>query len=103
MTRCIRLLKAVVADYFSSHHLASALVNQRSLRLALVRPLHFVIVDATKLDRDFATLVKADLWQDKLPTNALLISGPSKTADIQQTLAYGAYEPRELVLLLLNS
>jgi L-lactate dehydrogenase complex protein LldG len=35
-----------------------------------------------------------------LPTNALLICGPSKTADIQQTLAYGAHGPRELVVLL---
>ena len=35
-----------------------------------------------------------------LPTNALLISGPSKTSDIQQTLAYGAHGPRALVLLL---
>jgi L-lactate dehydrogenase complex protein LldG len=38
-----------------------------------------------------------------LPTNALLISGPSKTADIQQTLAYGAHGPRELVVLIVPS
>ena len=38
-----------------------------------------------------------------MPTNALLISGPSKTADIQQTLAYGAHGPKELVLLLLQA
>jgi L-lactate dehydrogenase complex protein LldG len=35
-----------------------------------------------------------------MPTNALLVCGPSKTADIQQTLAYGAHGPRELVVLL---
>jgi L-lactate utilization protein LutB len=35
-----------------------------------------------------------------LPTNALLVSGPSKTADIQVTLAYGAHGPKELVVLL---
>jgi L-lactate dehydrogenase complex protein LldG len=39
-------------------------------------------------------------WSNGMPTNALLISGPSKTADIQQTLAYGAHGPRELVVLL---
>jgi L-lactate dehydrogenase complex protein LldG len=38
-----------------------------------------------------------------MPTNALLISGPSKTADIQQTLAYGAHGPKELVLLLIQA
>ena len=37
-----------------------------------------------------------------LTTNALLITGPSKTADIQQTLAYGAHGPKELVVLLLT-
>ena len=37
-----------------------------------------------------------------MPTNALLITGPSKTADIQQTLAYGAHGPSELVVLIVN-
>ena len=37
-----------------------------------------------------------------LPTNALLVSGPSKTADIQQTLAYGAHGPRELIVLIVH-
>lgn len=41
-------------------------------------------------------------WAHHMPTNALLISGPSKTADIQQTLAYGAHGPSELVVLLLT-
>ena len=29
-----------------------------------------------------------------MPTNALLVSGPSKTADIEQTLAYGIHGPK---------
>jgi L-lactate dehydrogenase complex protein LldG len=41
-------------------------------------------------------------WANDLPTNALLISGPSKTADIQVTLAYGAHGPKELVVLLIG-
>jgi len=70
--------------------------------LSLVPPVHIVIVDAMQLHADFSSLIKAEQWQDKLPTNALLISGPSKTADIQQTLAYGAHGPKELIVLLLN-
>jgi L-lactate dehydrogenase complex protein LldG len=35
-----------------------------------------------------------------MPTNALLISGPSKSADIQQTLAYGVHGPTELIVIL---
>jgi L-lactate dehydrogenase complex protein LldG len=32
----------------------------------------------------------------------VLITGPSKTSDIQQTLAYGAHGPKELVIVLVN-
>lgn len=71
--------------------------------LSLVPPVHFVMVDANKLHADFARLIEAEQWQDKLPTNVVLISGPSKTADIQQTLAYGAHGPKALIVLLLNS
>ena len=71
--------------------------------LSLVPPVHFVIVDANKLHADFARLMAVEQWHDKLPTNVVLISGPSKTADIQQTLAYGAHGPKALIVLLLNS
>jgi L-lactate dehydrogenase complex protein LldG len=68
--------------------------------LSLVPPLHFVLVDAANIHPDFHAAMTAERWSGALPTNALLISGPSKTADIQQTLAYGAHGPRELVVLL---
>jgi len=71
--------------------------------LSLVPPVHIVIVDANNLYADFNTLIKDQQWQNKLPTNVILVSGPSKTADIQQTLAYGAHGPKELIVLLLNS
>lgn len=71
--------------------------------LSLVPPVHFVIVDTTTLYQDFATLITEQQWQNNLPTNVVLVSGPSKTADIQQTLAYGAHGPKELIVLLLNT
>jgi L-lactate dehydrogenase complex protein LldG len=37
-----------------------------------------------------------------MPTNALLISGPSKTADIEQTLAFGIHGPKQLITLLID-
>jgi L-lactate dehydrogenase complex protein LldG len=69
--------------------------------LSLVPPVHFVIVDGKQFYADFATLINEQQWHNKMPTNVLLISGPSKTADIQQTLAYGAHGPEKLMVFLL--
>lgn len=68
--------------------------------MSLVPPLHFVLLDVANIHADLHSAISAEGWKDALPTNALLICGPSKTADIQQTLAYGAHGPRELVVLL---
>ena len=76
---------------------------QEPRTLSLIPPVHIVIVDANKMFDNFASLVKKEHWQENLPTNVLLISGPSKTADIQQTLAYGAHGPKELIVLLINT
>ena len=68
--------------------------------MSLVPPIHFVLLDVATIHADMHSAFTAEGWANAMPTNALLISGPSKTADIQQTLAYGAHGPRELVLLL---
>ncbi len=68
--------------------------------MSLVPPIHFVLLDVATIHADMYSAFTAEGWAKGMPTNALLISGPSKTADIQQTLAYGAHGPRELVLLL---
>jgi L-lactate dehydrogenase complex protein LldG len=68
--------------------------------MSLVPPIHFVLLDAATIHADMHSAFTAEGWASGMPTNALLISGPSKTADIQQTLAYGAHGPRELVVLL---
>ncbi|MGD8234980.1 MAG: lactate utilization protein C [Chromatiales bacterium] len=70
--------------------------------MSLVPPLHIAILEAGKLFNTFAEAVTAMRWPDGMPTNALLISGPSKSADIEQTLAYGVHGPKELVVLLIR-
>jgi L-lactate dehydrogenase complex protein LldG len=71
--------------------------------MSLVPSVHFVLLDEQNIHADFHEAMTAEGWTTKMPTNALLISGPSKTADIQQTLAYGAHGPKEMVLLLIQS
>ena len=70
--------------------------------MSLVPPVHIVLLDAGKIYNTFYEVVEREAWGAGLPTNALLISGPSKTADIQVTLAYGAHGPKELIVLLLG-
>ena len=69
--------------------------------LSLVPPIHFALLDADQLHDTLFDAMHVQRWSDGMPTNALLVSGPSKTADIQVTLAYGAHGPKELVVLLL--
>lgn len=70
--------------------------------VSLVPPLHIALLDGRKVHTHFHEAMTAEGWAAVgMPTNALLVSGPSKTSDIQQTLAYGAHGPRALVLLLI--
>ena len=68
--------------------------------MSLVPPVSFILLDAATIHPDLHTALSAEGWKNGMPTNALLVCGPSKTADIQQTLAYGAHGPRELVVLM---
>ncbi|MCP4127015.1 MAG: lactate utilization protein [Gammaproteobacteria bacterium] len=67
---------------------------------SLVPPVHFAILKAEHLHHTFADAMEAEQWHQEMPTNVVLISGPSKSADIEQTLAYGVHGPTELVVLL---
>jgi len=62
--------------------------------MSLVPPLHIALVRASSLHPDLHSAAKTERWSAGMPTNLVLISGPSKTSDIQQTLAYGAHGPR---------
>ncbi|HSP57925.1 MAG TPA: lactate utilization protein [Halomonas sp.] len=68
--------------------------------ISLVPPIHIAVLEAERLEDTFFDVVERHDWAAGMPTNALLISGPSKTADIEQTLAYGVHGPRELVVLV---
>jgi L-lactate dehydrogenase complex protein LldG len=70
--------------------------------LSLAPPVHVALVESNKIYNTFADAMAGQQWADGMPTNALLISGPSKTADIEQTLAYGIHGPRQLIVLLLG-
>jgi len=70
--------------------------------MSLVPPLHIALLKASEVVDNLYQIMQTQRWAERLPTNALLISGPSKTADIQQTLAYGAHGPKELIVMVLQ-
>ena len=70
--------------------------------MSLVPPIHFALLDAGNIHSTFAEAVASENWAAGMPANALLISGPSKSADIEQTLAYGVHGPKELIVLILG-
>lgn len=68
--------------------------------VSLVPPLHCALVYADRIYADLPAALAGERWGTAMPTNLIMVSGPSKTADIQQTLAYGAHGPKELVVIV---
>ncbi len=70
--------------------------------LSLIPPVHVAVLRASRLHASLAAATVMLQQRGPLPSNLLLVSGPSKTADIQQVLAYGAHGPKELVIVLVD-
>ena len=93
-------------------HCASAIADTGTLvllpdggeprTLSLVPPCHIALLAASTIADNLAGLVNTGRWQQAMPTNLLLVTGPTKTADIQQTLAYGAHGPSRLLVVLVE-
>jgi L-lactate dehydrogenase complex protein LldG len=70
--------------------------------MSLVPPIHIAVLEASKLYDNFSTAVAKLGWNKKPPGNTLLISGPSKTADIEGILCYGVHGPKQLVVVIVT-
>lgn len=68
--------------------------------LSLVPPVHIALLFARDINNTLTEVLTQQEWQAGMPTNALLVSGPSKSADIAQVLAYGVHGPKRLIVLL---
>jgi len=70
--------------------------------MSLVPPIHIAVLESSKLFDSFSEAVAKLGWNKKPPGNTLLISGPSKTADIEGILCYGVHGPKQLVILIIT-
>jgi len=70
--------------------------------MSLVPPIHIAILRADKIYNSLLEVMQKENWSANMPTNAFLISGPSKTADIELILAFGVHGPKELIVLVID-
>jgi L-lactate dehydrogenase complex protein LldG len=68
--------------------------------MSLVPPVHVAVLDADTIYNSMSEMMAAQNWAGGMPTNALMVSGPSKTADIEFTLVFGVHGPKELVVII---
>ena len=69
--------------------------------MSLIPPVHIAVLEKEKIYSNLSEAILREGWSKGMPTNVLMISGPSKTADIELILAYGVHGPRELILIII--
>jgi L-lactate dehydrogenase complex protein LldG len=73
-------------------------------RLTIYPPTHIVVAYTSQLVDDIGDglAVVTERYGDKLPSMIGLVTGASRTADIEKTLVLGAHGPKELVMFLVD-
>ena len=82
---------------------SSAQVSGR--RLIVYPDVHIVVAYTSQLVPDLSDALAAisDKYGKRLPSLISVISGPSRTADIEKTLVMGAHGPREVYVFLIEN
>jgi L-lactate dehydrogenase complex protein LldG len=65
--------------------------------------LEFAVIAADSIAPDLEAVLARIRADGTLPSTINLVTGPSRTGDIEQTLELGAHGPRELVILIVPS
>ncbi|WP_231561275.1 lactate utilization protein C [Sphingobacterium sp. T2] len=78
--------------------------NLSGRRLSIYPPIHIVFAKASQLVMDIKhgfTLLK-EKYGESLPSMISMITGPSRTADIEKMLVLGAHGPKDLYVFLIE-
>lgn len=99
MTRC----EALVAR-FGTVMVSSDLQSGRQLNV--YPEVHLVVATTNQLVaelKDAIHLVKEQYGEENIPSMMTMVSGPSRTADIEKTLVLGAHGPKQIYVFLVDS
>jgi len=74
--------------------------RERNRLISLVPPVHIAIVEAANLHSTLGETLAALQSDDEISPVVTFITGPSRTADIELTLAIGVHGPQELYVII---
>jgi len=74
--------------------------RERNRLISLVPPVHIAILDAAKIFGTLAETLTALYRDGKVSQAITFITGPSRTADIELTLAIGVHGPQEVYVII---
>lgn len=98
ITLCEFLIARLGSIMVSSHNLSGR-------RMHVFPDVHIVIANTSQMVddlKDAFRLIK-EKYPDGLPSTISVITGPSRTADIEKTLVMGVHGPRQLYVLLVDA
>ena len=72
--------------------------------LSIYPPIHIAVAYTNQLVYDIrdGLQVVMEKYNNKIPSNITITSGPSRTADIEKTLVLGAHGPKEVYVFLID-
>ncbi len=100
-------VSGVTAGLAATGSLVMASAPGQPRATSLLPPIHIAVMRANQIVPDleswFAGQKKAGLAQLRQSSNVVVISGPSRTADIALEMVMGMHGPRELIVIILAS
>lgn len=97
-------LTAAAAGLARTGSLALFADRDRGRLASLLPPVHYALLRVEQIYPDISAWLAADTTARQIAANSstIIITGPSRTADIAQTLTLGAHGPRELHIVLVG-